>query len=258
MNDKELEIQNLREGVVKLIKTSTGDSILEDELYLKTEIFLSSICEKQALHSFKEIMEWIEYWRKVTTITIEKIPIKECRKWYTDKKTENIHHESGQFFSIVGLRTFSDDREMVGWDQPILDQPEVGILGILVKKINGVFHFLMQAKEEPGNIDKVQISPTLQATKSNYTRVHGGLLPGYFDIFNEPGNRKILYSKLQSEEGGRFFLKNNLNVLIELHPHELNNPSNRFMYMTLYQIKKLMIYENIVNSCARSVLACLP
>jgi oxidase EvaA len=257
MNKEDLSLEDLRKQVTNMIKTSLRDAITEDELYLKTELFLSSICKDRALHSFDEIMEWIENLRKNSTLQIKKIPIKECRKWYTDEKTGNIHHESGQFFSVVGIRCYSEDREMVGWDQPIMEQAEVGILGFLVKKINGIFHFLVQAKEEPGNIDKVHIAPTLQATKSNYTRVHGGKLPLFFDIFDKPGNRKVIYSKLQSEEGGRFFLKNNLNVLIELYPDELNEPPLRFMYFTLFQINRLMTLENIVNSCARSVLACL-
>ncbi|MFH1855899.1 MAG: NDP-hexose 2,3-dehydratase family protein [Candidatus Omnitrophota bacterium] len=257
MRGKKINLEKLREQTIDMIKASLGNSITEDELYLKTELFLSSICKDLALHSFEEVIDWINYWRNKTTLKIEKIPIKECRKWYTDEKTGNIHHESGQFFSVVGLRAYSEDRELAGWDQPILEQPEIGILGILVKKINGVFHFLMQAKEEPGNIDKVHISPTLQATRSNYTRVHGGKLPEYFDIFDKPGSRRILYSKLQSEEGGRFLLKNNLNVLIELNEDEINDPPGRFKYLTLYQINKLMMSENIVNSCARSVLSCL-
>jgi len=255
--DKKADVEVLRKQIEQMIKSNLEGELDENQLYLKTELFLSSICKDKALHSFKEVIEWIEYWRKNTTLKIKKIPIKECRKWYTDEKTGNIHHESGQFFSVVGIRAYSEDREMSGWDQPILEQAEIGILGILAKKINGVLHFLMQAKEEPGNIDKVHISPTLQATKSNYTRVHGGKLPKYFEIFDNPGNRRVLYSKLQSEEGGRFFLKNNLNVLIELNPDEINEPPKRFMYMTLFQINKLMQQKNIVNSCARSVLACL-
>ena len=33
----------------------------------------------------------------------------------------------------------------------------------------------MQAKVEPGNINSIQLSPTLQATRSNYTKAHGGI-----------------------------------------------------------------------------------
>jgi oxidase EvaA len=255
--DKKMEFNDIRETIEALVKENLVQTDNEEALYLKIELFLSTICRDKALHSFEEIKEWVDYWRKNTTLKIEEIPIKECRNWYTDEKTGNIHHESGQFFSVIGMRAYSEDREQKGWDQPILAQPEVGILGIAVKKINGILHFLMQAKEEPGNIDKVHISPTLQATKSNYTRVHGGELPEFFEIFHEPGDRRVLYSKLQSEEGGRFLLKNNRNMVVELHPDELNEVPPRFKYLTLYQINRLMAEENIVNSCARSVLSCL-
>lgn len=74
-------------------------------------------------------------------------------------------------------------RDVSTWDQPIINQPEIGFLGFIVKKIQGVYHFLMQAKIEPGNLNVVQLSPTLQATRSNYTRVHKGAIPKYLEYF---------------------------------------------------------------------------
>jgi oxidase EvaA len=251
------EIADIQSRIKRVINYCDCDILTSREIDLKSELILSSICTSNALHSLDEILQWLKHWRMHTTLKTDKIPINECDKWYTDKKTGSIHHTSSQFFSIVGVRVYSEHREMIGWDQPILEQPEVGILGIGVKKINGIYHFLMQAKEEPGNIDKVQISPTLQATRSNYTRVHGGSLPDYFNIFFKPKKGKVHFAKLQSEEGGRFLYKNNLNMLVELDENEAEKPKERFMYMTLYQLKKLMEHENIVNSCARSVLACL-
>ena len=48
--------------------------------------------------------------------------------------------------------------------------------------------YLLQAKAEPGNINKIQISPTVQATKSNYTRVHGGKEIPYLRYFKKNKN----------------------------------------------------------------------
>ena len=58
-----------------------------------------------------------------------------------------------------------DSSRKISWDQPIIDQPEIGFLGILCKEIKGSLHFLLQAKIEPGNKNFVQLSPTLQATR---------------------------------------------------------------------------------------------
>ena len=94
-----------------------------------------------------------------------------------------LRHDTGRFFSVQGIHVETDFGHVSGWDQPIIVQPEIGYLGILAKEFDGVLYFLMQAKIEPGNVNCVQISPTLQATKSNYTRVHNGKKPAYLDYF---------------------------------------------------------------------------
>lgn len=74
------------------------------------------------------------------------------------------------FFSIDGIRIATNYLDVSTWDQPIINQPEIGFLGFITKKIGGVVHFLAQAKIEPGNLNIVQLSPTLQATRSNLCR----------------------------------------------------------------------------------------
>ena len=72
-----------------------------------------------------------------------------------------------------------------GWEQPIVTQVgfDGGVLGLLRSKRNGVPYYLVEAKAEPGNPDKVQICPTLQATFSNINQNHGGRQPKFVDLF---------------------------------------------------------------------------
>ena len=244
----------------RVLRDNRIDVYEKEVLGIKVDFLISSLVEPSYFHNFEYIMKWIKERRAEREMIAQEIPIKDTKAWYTDEKTGNIHHDSGKFFSIVGMKAFSKHREVAGWCQPILKQPEIGILGIVAKKFNGVLHFLMQAKDEPGNIEGVQISPTLQATKSNYTRVHKGKLPLFLDMFEDLENsrRKILYKNLQSEEGGRFLQKHNLNVVIELEDKEDIECPENFIWMTMHQLKRLMEYEDIVNSCARSIIACLP
>ena len=90
--------------------------------------------------------------------------------WRYDAVNNAVSHTTGRFFSIKGLRVSGIGSKLGGWEQPIIDQPEIGVLGCIVKEVKGILHFLVQAKIEPGNINVVQLSPTLQATKSNYTK----------------------------------------------------------------------------------------
>lgn len=201
------------------------------------------------INSQKEIFNWIKDLNEKTEVTIKPSPIGPDTYWFLENGI--IRNIKKSFFTISGIR--ANDGERVR-EQPIIVQNEVGYLGIVCKKINGVLNFLMQAKIEPGNVNCVQISPTIQATKSNYTRAHGGKTPAYLELFDNPSsNSKIIYSQLQSEQSSRFFKKRNRNIIImidfeiEIYPN--------FKWMTLGQIKKMMEYDNLVNMDTRTVIS---
>lgn len=204
------------------------------------------------IHSIEELKLWIEERNRTITVKVEEIPFSKLDNWYQD---ENgcLRHSSGKFFSIEGIRIRTDYGNINTWTQPIINQPEVGYLGILTKEFNGVLYFLMQAKIEPGNVNCVQISPTLQATKSNYRQVHKGKKPLYLDYFLNAKPEQILLDQLQSEQGARFLRKRNRNIIIKVEEdvEELED----FRWMTLGQIKELMRLNNVVNMDTRTVLS---
>jgi hypothetical protein len=142
------------------------------------------------------------------------------------------------------------------WWQPILVQRDIAILGIIAKEFDGVLHFLMQGKMEPGNADLVQLSPTVQATSSNYTQVHRGNPTPYVEYFTGARPDQILVDSLQSEQGAWFHLKRNRNIVVEVtDPVPVHDD---FCWLTLGQIRRLLQRRNVINMDARSVLGCLP
>jgi len=163
--------------------------------------------------SNKNFFLWIEERRNSVYVNVTLVPFHKLEKWGFHPETGNLQHESGKFFSIEGIEVKTNWGPVSTWSQPIINQPEIGFLGIITKKINGILHFLMQAKIEPGNINCVQLSPTLQATKSNYSRVHKGKLPLYLEYFNGEKKVTLLMDQLQSEQGSRFLKKRNRNVI---------------------------------------------
>ena len=226
----------------------------------QTEIdfFKSALAKDSDVISILKILEWIKAKNGEVNNQIEQIPLDKMRLWKFDEITGNIVHESRRFFSIEGIRVETNWGNVPMWEQPIINQPEIGFLGILAKKINGILHFLMQAKIEPGNLNTVQISPTLQATKSNYTRVHKGKAPSFLEYFNGDRRVKILVDQLQSEQGARFLRKRNCNKIIEVSENEdLNIPKN-FIWITLGQLKELIKYDNMVNMDVRTVISGIP
>ncbi|MGO1055505.1 NDP-hexose 2,3-dehydratase family protein [Crossiella sp. CA198] len=187
---------------------------------------------------------------------VEHIPFSAMDKWSFDATTGNLRHDSGRFFTVEGLRASVDDGAQVQWYQPIINQPEVGILGILVKEFDGVLHFLMQAKMEPGNPNLVQLSPTVQATRSNYMKVHQGSPVRYLEHFSTTRNGSVVADVLQSEHGSWFYRKCNRNMIVEAFDEVPVHED--FRWLTLGQIGELLLEDNLVNMDSRTVLACVP
>lgn len=215
-------------------------------------IIKSLITKDSIFKSTDDIIEWIALRNREVKVRVDKIPLTDMDKWHIDKDG-SIHHDSGRFFSIVGIDVKTDFGENHHWRQPIINQPEVGYLGILTKEFDGVLYCLMQAKIEPGNVNCVQISPTIQATKSNYSRVHSGKAPHYLEYFVNAKPENIILDQLQSEQGARFLRKRNRNIIIKVNDDVEVLPD--FCWMTLGQVKELMHYDNLVNMDTRTVLS---
>lgn len=204
-------------------------------------------------NSTEEIMAWIERRNREVKVDVAQVPFAEVKGWHFDEGTGNLCHQSGKFFSIVGIDVYKNQDGIFRWKQPIINQPEVGYLGIICKEFTGVLYFLLQAKIEPGNVNCVQLSPTLQATRSNYTCVHGGKRPAYLDYFKNAKAEQIILDQLQSEQGARFFRKRNRNIIIRVEDEIAVGED--FRWLTLGQIKQLMSYDNTVNMDTRTVLS---
>ncbi|MEU3793631.1 NDP-hexose 2,3-dehydratase family protein [Streptomyces fructofermentans] len=200
--------------------------------------------------------DWFaEHGRSIRT-TAERIPLAAMENWYQTPVTGDLRHRSGKFFTVHGLRVHSPGSAVPWWDQPIIDQPEVGILGILVKEFDGVPHFLMQAKAEPGNPGGLQLSPTVQATRSNYTGVHRGKPVPYVDYFRDTSRHRVVADVRQSEQGAWFYRKRNRNMVVETTGEV--EVLEGFRWFTLGQLHLLLSRHDIVNMDARTVMSCLP
>ena len=207
-----------------------------------------------AKHSVSEIDAWIRDVNQKAEVTLKKISLSECSPWFYDKERGEIRNEKSAFFQITGIRQEQDGKILC--EQPIIIQDEIGFLGILCCKIQGAWHYLMQAKIEPGNVNVVQISPTIQATKSNFEQKHGGKVPQFLEYFLHMNPQDILVDQLQSEQSSRFLGKRNRNVILMVQ-NELEETDNH-RWMTLRQIKELMKRDNLINMDTRTVLSCIP
>ena len=212
----------------------------------------SAFCLEGAFMSTDDIVQWLAEQNQKVTVNVGLARYVKS-KVGTTMKLWAVFSMIQEIFSIDGISVCTNWNGPAEWQQPIINQPEVGFLGIITKEFNGVLHFLLQAKIEPGNIHYVQLSPTLQATRSNYTQVHKGRKPLYLDYFHNAKPSQVLLDQLQSEQGGRFLRKRNRNIIIKID--EDIQVYDQFTWLTLGQIKALMQRNNLLNMDTRTVIS---
>lgn len=202
------------------------------------------------------ILAWLKERQESYPVTVEEVGINDLQGWKVDPTSGNITHESGRFFSIIGVKvTGAMDREVPSWTQPMLKQEECSISGVICQRRKGVMHYLLYAKFEPGNIDHVQLSPALQVTESNLARAHHGKKPRLAEYFEEGGKGRVLTSVVGIEDGGRFFRKTNRSILVEVDEDEDVPTTDDYIWLTAPQIKKLLTVDLVMNSLVREVCA---
>ncbi|RKN11536.1 NDP-hexose 2,3-dehydratase family protein [Streptomyces radicis] len=185
-----------------------------------------------------------------------RVPLAELTGWHCAPGAAAFTHESGGFFAVEGLSVHAEGAAVPRWHQPIIHQPEVGILGILAREFDGTLRFLMQLKAEPGNAGGLQLSPTVQATRSNYLGLHRGRPVPYLEHFRNPDPERVLVDVRQSEQGAWFLRKHNRNMVVEAT--EDVPVLDGFHWLTLGQLEELLFVDDLVNMDTRTVLACLP
>ncbi|WP_221349914.1 NDP-hexose 2,3-dehydratase family protein [Streptomyces beigongshangae] len=205
----------------------------------------------------EEVTGWLAERARAHRFTVLRTPLDRLDGWSALPGTGDIVHRSGRFFSVRGLSVTADEGPYRAWRQPVIHQPEVGILGMLAKEFDGVLHFLVQAKMEPGNPGLLQLSPTVQATRSNYQRVHEGAAVRYLEHFTDPARGRVLADSLQSEHGSWFYRKANRNMLVEATDARVPCAAD-FRWLTLGQLGELLRLDHVVNMDTRTVLSCFP
>lgn len=198
-----------------------------------------------------DITEWLKAELAKSQLRVKRIAFNESKEW---RWNENgfLSHLTNRFFTVAGIRYFSIFDNDFRF-QPIIDQPEIGLLSFVVFKSNKEWWILAHAKAEPGNVNGVQLAPTVQATKSNYEAAHGGIATAYLNTVQHP--EKTLYDHLQSEQNSRFLAKRNRNIVV-LSSESINEQDSRFKWIRIKQLLPLLEASHTVNTDARSVLTC--
>ncbi len=158
-----------------------------------------------------------------------------------------LQHRSKGFFSVTGVRDRHGERLM-------LYQPQGAINGMLTRRIDGVRHFLFQARAEPGNAGEVQFGPTLQSTPANYLQFHGGKTSDFFPHFlQQTWATSLLSETTQLDLGARYLQKTKRVIIAEAVGEVPPVPS--FYWLSPEAIRGGVLRDFEINTDSRALIA---
>ena len=246
----------MKEEIVKIIQERYR---ITQDTENRIDQLLECVSDQNQFNNLEQVLDWFNKKKEEYKATDRRINLKDVDKnWYYKKDTGDLSHKSGGFFDVIGVEVETQLRESKGgWSQPMVDQgTEASVVGIIKKYFNGIPHYLINAKYEPGNYGKLQMSPTLQVTYSNLDVMHKGEVPLFSEFFTSKKNKSItLLERWWPEDGGRFYKKRVKNMLVETS-EEIEVP-DYYIWLTMYQIKALLKFDNIVNCHLRSITSYL-
>lgn len=202
------------------------------------------------------LIAWLEAARAASGLSTRPVRLADCPDWRLDRG--RLVHRTGRFFSVVGLADPDGTHGLQGGAQPMIDQPELGWLGFLMRRGRDDIEWLLQAKTEPGNMRGTEFAPSLQATRSNYMRLHGGRPTRFLELFRAGG--AFLSDAPHSEQGTRFLWKFNRNSVLALPPGSAPEPGTgeNWRWASGRALRRLLGRSHLVNTDARSVIASAP
>jgi oxidase EvaA len=202
--------------------------------------------------STRDHLSWLTSLKAKYDLWVAPCPVLDMPGW---KKTESeIVRDDGNFFKIIGVNVTISNREVASWCQPLVQPMQQGICAYIIKKIDGVYHFLVQAKLECGNFDVMELAPTVQCLTGEVGKENR---PEFYDYVMNARPEQILIDALQSEEGGRFYHEQNRNLMVEADENFPLDLPPRYTWMTLRQIYKFLRFNNYLNIQARSLISAL-
>jgi oxidase EvaA len=201
-------------------------------------------------------LDWLQSYRQSIDFEVRRIDFESSQEWLFDTEDMSLGHVSGRFYRICGYRGQIGDRAPVF--QPLINQPETGTQGFVVRGHGRGMELLAQARTEPGNIGVVQFGPTIQATWSNYTNTHRGKSQPFLERFHHPERNggTAVFDAVQPELGSRFLRKFNRNIIIRSPDlDDFRHPM--FRWVSLDVFAELMSRDHVVNNDARLVMGLL-
>lgn len=221
---------------------------------VSTGLLKSALLANGSVNSVNDVIHFLTNIKSKYDLFVDKIPLHMAKQW--NVSNNEISRSDGKFFKVIGVNVAISNREVVSWQQPMIQPAQTGLCAFICKNINGIIHFVVQAKLECGNRDIIELAPTVQCLTGDYRAPDSQPVPFLQYVLDAPKER-VLFDALQSEEGGRFYREQNRNAIVLADDKFPNQLPEQYIWMTLNQLCFFNRFNNYLNIQARSLMAAI-
>ncbi|HYN01384.1 MAG TPA: NDP-hexose 2,3-dehydratase family protein [Vicinamibacteria bacterium] len=183
-------------------------------------------------------------------MTVSPVGWRDCRGWTI--RAGAISHESGGFFDVTGVEYQDTGEQFL-----LLQQRQSAVTALLTHERAHDILYLVQARQEPGNLLSVQLAPTVQSTPANYLAVHGGRRSSYIDsVLGYSSSISAIVDTYQLDLASRY-LRKSKRVLF-LRSDELLPTEESFAWIPGASLVEWACESALLNADLRALLAVSP
>jgi dTDP-4-dehydro-6-deoxy-alpha-D-glucopyranose 2,3-dehydratase len=207
-------------------------------------------------HSTREILSWLTDQRARRELVQDRLPLDRVDEGDWLRTSDEIRHREGRFFSVLAVDVRASARELRSWSQPLVAPAEPGLLGLLVARVDGVLHALVQARGAAGSLNGPELAPTVNCQPGNYRDAPPEHRPRFLDLLLSAEPARVRFDVMLSEEGGRLYHAENRYLIVEAEPGFPRELPPEYRWVTLHQLGLLMLHSNYLTVEARTLFLC--
>lgn len=163
-----------------------------------------------------------------------------------------ISHDTGGFFDLAGVQN-----ERTGEQRLMIHQVQSALTALVRHRAPDDTYFLVQARQEPGNLNGVQLAPTIQSTPANYLAFHGGRASDYLaQVFSYAPGMRIVSDSFQVDLGMRYQGKTKRAMIVDAD--EMLPTTDGFFWMPGTLLVELAGESGLLNPDLRTLMSVSP
>jgi oxidase EvaA len=136
----------------------------------------------------------------------------------------------------------------------VLRQKEPVLVMLLVKRTDAGVFVLLSIRSEPGLIGLTCLTTTIQSTRSNYMRKHGGKATPYLEYARNQTLGNVIHDSMQYDWGDFYEGKIKRFLILEVDS-DFCRAGQGFAWVSLHTARHFLIDDDIVTNDLRACLA---